>query len=327
MATRITTLAILDEAAKKKEREISLAKDRKIEELNEIVANLKKQLAAKERREREREQEQSETSEKGNGYDLIDEILDEVEQNEQRISESLDRNDLISRPRINISSHGHQTDDEDADDFEENVRRKQSQLWMNINNKLQNNDIKRIKYLIKTKQLRINERDEKGNNLLMLCCKYGLYDMVSLCINLGSSMTNRNNSKKTALDIARNNGHPEIEELLIMHSLKTELTHQVMISSKSLCKKQGITTNFIKILKDIFANQSLSIGQTDYDYNESKSEDSSVSLSKRQAISNTFLTTVAQALSGLNIIIIRFLLSLFVCIFTLYLKVNYWKRF
>lgn len=317
MATRITTLAILDEAAKLKERELSLAKDKQIAELNDIVADLKKQLAAKQQKVLHRD-DGSETSEKGQGYDMIDEILDEVEENEQRIheSESMER-DL--NPRVDIPKNrkksGNETDEEGKEEGFNEPRhtKKQSQFWVDINSKLQRNDLKNIKYLIKTKELRMDERDSNGNNLLMLCSKYGLYDMVSLCINLGSSITLKNDNKKTALDIARNNGHPHIEELLIMHSLKTELTHQVSISSKSLSKKQGITSNFIKILNEIFANQNQSPTNNNNDDNitnngeqsdddDHKSEDSIYSISKRQVNSNAFLTTVAQALSGLNFV-------------------------
>ena len=333
MATRITTLAILDEAAQMKEREASLLKDKKISELEVIVTNLKKQLVKVQEIQRDRRSETSER-EKPHEYDLIDEILDEVEENEQRISESREEQEEEAEEeeeenkeqddndnniamannhidnnrknkRIDIESSNDETDQEDND--YDDGRKKQKQFWINLKNKLQKNDIESIKYLIKRRELKINEIDENGNNLLMLSSKYGLYDIAILCINLGSPLNKRNKFKQTALDIAKTNGFPEIQELLIMQQLKRELAEKISYFGKNLSQQEGITSNFIHILKNIFASQE-QIYSDDEDNVERQTIDSesNYSFSKRKAISNAFLTTVAQALSGLNYIFFVF---------------------
>jgi ankyrin repeat protein len=47
----------------------------------------------------------------------------------------------------------------------------------------------------------INERDEKGNTILMIACRKGFYGLAKLCLEKGADRTITNNSGETAYQL------------------------------------------------------------------------------------------------------------------------------
>eukprot|EP01084_Bolivina_argentea_P067026 122152_1 len=109
-----------------------------------------------------------------------------------------------------------------------------------------------------------------------------------MCINLGADIDKEDNKKQTALKIAKQNGFPDIEELLIMNLLKTELGQRIENTTNDLLQKQGITNNFSRILNDIFTNKNGN------EYDEKKDEKYDDENDDNKPITNTFLNIIAS---------------------------------
>eukprot|EP01084_Bolivina_argentea_P181305 313139_1 len=101
----------------------------------------------------------------------------------------------------------------------------------------------------------MDETDTSNRTLLMLATEFGLYELVSMCINLGADIDHQDISKKTALKIATESGFLDIEELLRMNLLKTEVGKRIENTTNDLLQKRGITQNFYKLLNDIFSEK------------------------------------------------------------------------
>merc|ERR1712244_159278 len=89
----------------------------------------------------------------------------------------------------------------------------------------------------------------------MYAAQYGSYELVSMAINLGADIDKEDKKKQTALKIAITAGFVDIEELLIMNLLKTELGQRIENTTNDIAQKKGITNNFIRILEEIFAKK------------------------------------------------------------------------
>merc|ERR1712154_523088 len=185
--------------------------------LQKEVNHLKQQLKEKEQKEPEYES------------DAINEILDEIDEKYEKKEE----------------------DEEEEDD-----KKKTTQFWNDLEKTLKDGDIEHIKDLVRSKELKINEINEKnGRNLLMYAAQYGSYELVSMAINLGADIDKEDKRKQTALKIAITAGFVDIEELLIMNLLKTELGQRIENTTNDIAQKKGITNNFIRILKEIFVKK------------------------------------------------------------------------
>eukprot|EP01084_Bolivina_argentea_P043539 80217_1 len=171
----------------------------------------------------------------------IDELLDEIEHNEEK---------------YNKKESKEQDSDSEFDEFEEKEQHKNKtpEFWDNLQKKLKKKDIEYIKDLVRKKELSMDDTNNAGRNLLMLATEYGIAKLVSMCINLGADIDKEDNSKQTALKIAKQNGFPDIEELLIMNLLKTELGERIENTTNDLLMKRGINNNFNRILNDLFMN-------------------------------------------------------------------------
>eukprot|EP01083_Nonionella_stella_P314033 1129763_1 len=162
----------------------------------------------------------------------IDAILDEIEENERKYNQTIENETL--------------------NEFEENrEKEKTSQFWEQVDTKLSDRDIDFIKDLVRNKELNMDETDGKGRTLLMLSALHGCYELVSMCINLGANIDKLDEEKKTALKLSQQNGFPDIEELLIMNQLKTELGQRIEDTTNDIARRQGITENFNRIVNDL----------------------------------------------------------------------------
>eukprot|EP01083_Nonionella_stella_P255556 876990_1 len=162
----------------------------------------------------------------------IDAILDEIEENERKYNQTIENETL--------------------NEFEEKrEKEKTSQFWEQVDTKLSDRDIDFIKDLVRNKELNMDETDGKGRTLLMLSALHGCYELVSMCINLGANIDKLDEEKKTALKLSQQNGFPDIEELLIMNQLKTELGQRIEDTTNDIARRQGITENFNRIVNDL----------------------------------------------------------------------------
>merc|ERR1712228_991143 len=178
-------------------------------------------------------------------------MLDEIEEKESKIDSATNNDD---------------------DEKEEVV--KTPQFWKNLKTKLNLGDIDYVKDLIRSKKLNMDEINEKGRTLLMMAADVGNYELVSMCINLGADIDKIDNDKKSALKIAKERGFPEIEELLLMNLLKTELGERIENTTNDILKKKGLSANFKQILSDLFSE---------------RDEEKKDGFSKGRAVTNTFL--------------------------------------
>ena len=118
-------------------------------------------------------------------YDQIDNILDEIEQTEQKYDDD-DIQTNNNNAMLNNDDDQAESDDDDDDD---NRERKTSQFWNQLTEKLEEGDLEYIKDLVRKNQLSMDEKhNQNGRTLLMLATYYGSYDLVSMCINLGADI-------------------------------------------------------------------------------------------------------------------------------------------
>ena len=71
----------------------------------------------------------------------------------------------------------------------------------------QEGDIGFVKELISTKELKMDETNNMGQNLLMLSAIHGQYELVATAINLGTDLDKMDQQKMTALKYSQDKGH------------------------------------------------------------------------------------------------------------------------
>eukprot|EP01084_Bolivina_argentea_P214950 364881_1 len=109
----------------------------------------------------------------------IDEILDEIQQNEEKYNEE-NETDL------------------DIEDVKELDKKKTEEFWKDIEQKLKQRNFEEIKDLVRKKEIKMDDINSTGRNLLMLSAKYGSYELVSMCINLGADIDIEDKNRQTA---------------------------------------------------------------------------------------------------------------------------------
>jgi hypothetical protein len=72
----------------------------------------------------------------------------------------------------------------------------------------------------------INNKDEDGNTLLILCAKNGLTDLASLLIENGADVNKQNNKGNTALHYAISLKHFTLADLLAKHNAKEDVINK-----------------------------------------------------------------------------------------------------
>ena len=129
-------------------------------------------------------------------YDQIEQILDEIEVDEK-----------YDQPQ---STQDNNQQEQEQEEEEEEDKEKTSQFWQTLENKFKVGDIEYIKELIRKNEIKMDDVNKEGRNLLMISTQYGSYELVSMCINLGANIDIEDNKKQTALKIATSNGFPGI---------------------------------------------------------------------------------------------------------------------
>eukprot|EP01083_Nonionella_stella_P151407 483661_1 len=186
-----------------------------------------------------------------------------------------------------------QNEEEDEEEHEEEMK-KTKQFWVHLDKKLKESDIDYVKELIRNNEIKMDEtNEENGRHLLMMATAYGSFELVSMCINLGADIDKQDKTKKTALKLAKEFGFPDIEELLLMNLLKTELGKRIENTTNELLRKKAINNHFKTILNDLFG---------DFESQKEEKEDAKQEIeqeeedrSKTKAVSDTFLRSVTAA--------------------------------
>lgn len=78
-------------------------------------------------------------------------------------------------------------------------------------------DLEALRFLIEQKKCSLAMTDEEGNTPLIIAAKYGYQDIVGWMLNSGADANATNASDKNASEIAEENDHLEIAEM-IRHS-------------------------------------------------------------------------------------------------------------
>ena len=116
----------------------------------------------------------------------IDDILDEIEMDEKYDDTPKQNSTKRSKHKHKKSVSPSAYNDEDSDD-EDNISIKKSHtFWGTLEEKLKERDLEYIKDLVRRNELKMDESNYNGRTLLMFATFYGSYDLVSMCINLGS---------------------------------------------------------------------------------------------------------------------------------------------
>eukprot|EP01083_Nonionella_stella_P082004 226244_1 len=172
--------------------------------------------------------------------------------------------------------------------------KKTKQFWDHLEKKLKESDIDYVKELVRNNELTMKEtNEENGRHLLMMATAHGSFELVSMCINLGADIDKQDKNKKTALKLAKENGFPDIEELLLMNLLKTELGKRIENTTNELLRKKAINNHFKTILNDLFGDfQSTEEQKKEED---EKQEIEQEDRSKTNAVSDTFLRSITAA--------------------------------
>eukprot|EP01083_Nonionella_stella_P107743 312437_1 len=135
--------------------------------------------------------------------------------------------------------------------FEQKTKQKHSaKFWQEIHGKCKKNDTQYIKSLIDNKTLSVNDVDNQhGWTLLHYAANYGAYEIVQLCISLGADVTLKTNAENTALDLADEDNHHAIKQLLHFAQMKANTGERIREKADALTKQNGIIENIMNEIK------------------------------------------------------------------------------
>eukprot|EP01084_Bolivina_argentea_P320506 556118_1 len=144
--------------------------------------------------------------------DTIDDILDEIEQNEQKIHNNNDNNNGV-------------TDDDEVN-------------WNHILNAIRNVNIGYIKNIITSNDMSINSQNpNNGKTLLIYSVIVGSYDLVQVLSNFGADPNVKDNEQLSALDYAIKYGRYKITELLFYQQLSGSLGNDLKYIASKIHEK------------------------------------------------------------------------------------------
>eukprot|EP01083_Nonionella_stella_P239359 837817_1 len=132
-------------------------------------------------------------------------------------------------------------------EFEQKTKQKHSaKFWEEINGKCEKNDAQYIKSLIDNKTLSVNDVDDRyGYTLLHYAADNGAYEIVQLCISLGADVTLKTNDGDTALDLADDEDHHAVKQLLHFAQMKANTGERIREKADDLTKQNGIIENLM----------------------------------------------------------------------------------
>eukprot|EP01084_Bolivina_argentea_P194418 333567_1 len=120
-------------------------------------------------------------------------------------------------------------------------------FWNTISREVEHNS-DYIKSLIADKTLTMFDVNKNQETVLLIASKWGAYDIVQLCLNLGADIHHKDNVGKTALDWSRDGAWYHIEQLLLFAEMNATVGNQIRVTSSTISKQKGIAQNIINEL-------------------------------------------------------------------------------
>jgi len=175
---------------------------------------------------------------------LLSETFDEIDEQDRKYEE------------LNLADDGAKVENED-DEYADDVPPKKKEFWTTLEQRIREGDTAHVKGLISSKELKMDEVNEHGQTLLMLAAMHGQYELVATAINLGADVDkiDTTHEKMTALKYSQEKGFLDIEELLQMNVLKTQLGRRIEEESGHIVRTNGATEGFYKTLDTIFSDK------------------------------------------------------------------------
>eukprot|EP01083_Nonionella_stella_P161336 528300_1 len=132
-------------------------------------------------------------------------------------------------------------------------KRKAKNLWKELENQIQDENIEYVKKLIQIKKAQINDNTQwNGRTMLMMASEHGQYDICCMLINLGAdvTMTTKYDDTRDAQYFAHKMGHYHIERLLLISSFGGESSAKIKNVIKTFKTQQAIAADFIEYLDE-----------------------------------------------------------------------------
>ena len=145
--------------------------------MNELAAGLERKYVEKYEEQKILIQKLQQEIDEMRNYDQIDNILDEIEEIEQKYD---DDNIQTNNMKMLDCDEDNAENESDDDDDGETVH-KTAQFWDQLEKKLKEDDLEYIKDLVRRNELTMDENgNSTGSTLLMFATHYGKYDLVCL---------------------------------------------------------------------------------------------------------------------------------------------------
>ena len=112
-----------------------------------------------------------------------------------------------------------------------------------------------LKRLVSDGKILMNHTDINDMTLLTWASLSGDYDILQLCVNLGSQVDHKDRFGDTALDIARNQSWYHCEQLLLFSKLNANVSDHVQNIAFNMNKQNGIIENIICEINNIIKDE------------------------------------------------------------------------
>jgi ankyrin repeat protein len=113
----------------------------------------------------------------------------------------------------------------------------------------------------------VNYRDNSGRSLLMCASENGYTEVCKILLNKGANLDLQASNGVTALNLASQNGHKEVVKLLLEKGAKMDLQAKIGVTALIMAAQEGYI-QIVKFLLEKGANPNLkdNTGKTAYDY-------------------------------------------------------------
>eukprot|EP01084_Bolivina_argentea_P280918 480512_1 len=136
--------------------------------------------------------------------------------------------------------------DQLLDEIEQNEEKLQRIDWDHVRSKIMNGQITYIKSLVSSNTVNIDEQDANGKTLLHFCAISGNFDMVSFLSTFGADIFIKDKLGHTALTYAKKFGYYRIAELLYFASLSSSVGGELKEKAELMFDKKQQTSFLLK---------------------------------------------------------------------------------
>ena len=114
----------------------------------------------------------------------LQERVDELEQYqiEQKYQSPLNQDEDDDDDKDGQQIQSPRIDEKHEDEEEDDYKKKTSNFWIDVKKALEDSNIEFIKKLLRRNEIKMDETNDSGRNLLMLATEFGSYELCSMCI-------------------------------------------------------------------------------------------------------------------------------------------------